>query len=403
MNRIDDLIRDLCPDGVEYKLLSELVEIFSGHAFDSTYFNKTKTGLPLIRIRDINSGFSETYYSGPYQNQYITNNGDLLIGMDGNFRVVCWNQGEALLNQRVCRLQNVDPRLDKRFLYHIMTPALSKMQDGNTKSTVNHLSIKRLRSVQIPLPPFEIQQEIAKTLDQFTQLKLELEMELEAELEARQQQYTHYRRLLIAKASQDAPLVSLHDLGTWHGGITPSKKRAEFWNSPDIHWLTPKDMSSETVTSTIDHVSYQALTETPLKHLPENCVAFVFRSNILRRKLPIAIIQPRVTLNQDMRALVTLNDISANYVAEVCLAQQDLLRSRFVRTDGSMAAVESKALFNHKIPVPPLREQEQIADQLAAFRSIYTDLTSSLTTEIEACRKQYEYYRNRLLTFPEKK
>lgn len=89
-------------------------------------------------------------------------------------------------------------------------------------------------------------------------------------------------------------------------------------------------------------------------------------------------------------------------MTEVCLAQQDFLRSHFVRTDGSMAAVESKAILNHEIPLPPLRKQEQIADQLAAFRSISTDLTSALPAEIKARRQQYEHYRNQLLTFPER-
>ena len=415
MSRIDDLIRDLCPDGVEYRTIGSLGQWRGGGTPSKSRPEFWENGtIPWVSPKDMGS-----YELASTQDKITlqaTRESSANLVPGPSLAVVSRSSilqhtlpvsivpFEASFNQDTKTL-TPHKNVNLHYAAHVLRAHANSILATTSKrgGSVNSLILPKFLEYKVPIPPLPIQEEIVRTLSNFAHLATRLEMELKAELEARQQQYTHYRRLLIAKASQDAPLVSLHDLGTWHGGITPSKKRAEFWNSPDIHWLTPKDMSSETVTSTIDHVSYQALTETPLKHLPENCVAFVFRSNILRRKLPIAIIQPRVTLNQDMRALVTHNDISANYVAEVCLAQQDLLRSRFVRTDGSMAAVESKALFNHEIPVPSPRKQAQIADQLAAFRSIYTDLTSSLPTEIEARRKQYEYYRDRLLTFPEKK
>ena len=397
MNRIDDLIRDLCPDGVEYKLLSELVEIFSGHAFDSTYFNKTKTGLPLIRIRDINSGFSETYYSGPYQNQYITNNGDLLIGMDGNFRVVCWNQGEALLNQRVCRLQNVDPRLDKRFLYHIMTPALSKMQDGNTKSTVNHLSIKRLRSVQIPLPPFEIQQEIAKTLDQFTQLKLELEMELEAELKARRQQYFHYCASAFDSAT-DAEWTTLERVSfKISSGGTPSSSNSAYYGG-DIPWVRSQDVNFNMISSTSATISDIGLKNSAAKWIPSNSLIIAMYGASAARA---AINTIPVTTNQACCNLqLDTTKVTPEYAYHWIYSQYDKLRSL---GEGSQSNLNARKIKNYPIPVPSLNEQRRIADILDDFDALVNDLTSSLPAEIEARRKQYEYYRDRLLTFPEKK
>ena len=415
MSRIDDLIRDLCPDGVEYKSLGEVGRLLGGLT------GKTKADFVdgtarYVSYKNVYSNLEVNVTAGDFvkisdsETQNTLQIGDILFTGSSENReevgltsVVTSLPLESLyLNSFcICFRPNKNFTLLPEFAKHLFRSGTIRQQVIKTATGVTRINISRknLAKIQVPLPPAEVQQEVARTLDQFTQL----EAELEAELEARRKQYAHHRLLLIAEAAKDAPLVRLHDLGTWHGGITPSKKRADFWNSPDIHWLTPKDMSSDTIVSTIDHISHQALVETTLKHLSENCVAFVFRSNILRRKLPIAIVRPRVTLNQDMRALVTRDDVSANYVAEVCLAQQDFLRSRFVRTDGSMAAVESKALFNHKIPVPPLRKQEQIADQLAAFRSASTDLTSSLSAEIEARRKQYEYYRDRLLAFSEKK
>lgn len=408
MSRIDDLIRDLCPDGVKFRTLEEIFETRNGYT-PSKNDVKAWAGndIPWFRMDDIRSHGRILRDATQRISKSAVKGGrtfpadSILVATSATIGEHALVRVPHLSNQRFTNLalkDNFKGSFDAKFLFYYCFKLDEWCLKNTTTSSFSSVDMKGFKNFKFPIPPLEVQNEITRTLDQFTQL----EAELEAELEARRQQYTYYRKLLIKNASQDAPLVRLRDLGAWHGGITPPKKRSDFWDSPDIHWLTPKDMSTEAVVSTVDHVSSKALTKTSLKYLPKNCIAFVFRSNILRRKLPIAIVHPRVTLNQDMRALVARKDISANYVAEVCLAQQNFLRSHFVRTDGSMAAVDSKALFNHKIPVPPLKKQEQVSNQLAAFRTIATDLTSGLPAEIEARRKQYEYYRDRLLTFPEK-
>lgn len=395
MSRIDDLIRDLCPDGVEYKSLSELVDIFSGHAFNSTHFNQTKTGLPLIRIRDINSGFSETYYSGPYQNQYVTNNGDLLIGMDGDFRIVCWNQGEALLNQRVCRLQNIDPTLDKRFLFHIMTPVLSKIQDGNTKSTVNHLSVKQLRSAQIPLPPFEIQQEIAKTLDQFTQL----EAELEAELEARQQQYAYCRDILVAPRSPRES-VKLGEVSHIARGASPRPIRKFITDDGGIPWIKIGDVppQGKYVTATAQHISTDGAEKSrqikPGDFILSNSMSFgrpyISKINGCIHDGWIVISNYEKTFDPDFLYHVLRSSPIQNGFAQRA-------------GSGTVRNLNSRIVSETLVPAPPIDQQREIVHLLDKFDLLVNDLSSGLPAEIEARRKQYEYYRDRLLTFPEKK
>jgi type I restriction enzyme S subunit len=118
VSRIDELIAELCPGGVEFRTLGDVCVVFSGCAFKSELFNDVGDGLPLIRIRDVNTAFSGTYYSGDYDARYIVEDGDLLIGMDGDFRVVRWAHGRALLNQRVCRLQETSPSVLDGFIFH---------------------------------------------------------------------------------------------------------------------------------------------------------------------------------------------------------------------------------------------------------------------------------------------
>lgn len=193
MSRIDKLIKELCPEGVKFRPLSELCVVFSGHAFKSSLFNTEGVGLPLIRIRDVNTGFSGTYYSGEYDARYVVCNDDILIGMDGDFRVVRWSHGKALLNQRVCRLQSFAEDMEPKFMYYFIQDELDRIHSGLQASTVKHLSSGDLGRSRIPVPPLEVQREIVRVLDQFTQLKAELE----AELAVRQKQYEYYRNRLL--------------------------------------------------------------------------------------------------------------------------------------------------------------------------------------------------------------
>ena len=145
--------------------LGECVEILSGFAFKSDLFNTEKNGMPLIRIRDVVPAKTETYYSGDYLDDYLINNDDLLIGMDGDFNREKWQGGKALLNQRVCKISAVPSILDQDYLYHFLPKALLKIHSETPAVTVKHLSVKTIKEIEIPLPPLAEQKRIAAILD----------------------------------------------------------------------------------------------------------------------------------------------------------------------------------------------------------------------------------------------
>ena len=145
--------------------LGELVDFISGFAFKSTKFNLTENGLPLIRIRDVVRGYSKTYYDGDYDDKYIVTNEDYLIGMDGEFNLSKWGGGKALLNQRVCKIGDMNNRLDRDYLARFLPKALKDIEDVTPFVTVKHLSVKQLREIKIPLPPLPEQKRIAGILD----------------------------------------------------------------------------------------------------------------------------------------------------------------------------------------------------------------------------------------------
>ena len=144
MSQINELITELCPEGVHFKELGDLCTVFNGYAFRSEFFNTDGVGLPIIRIRDVNTGFSDTYFSGQFDERWIVNDFDILIGMDGDFRVNRWRHGQALLNQRVCRLQDFSPDLLPGFIFYQVQDELDRIQSSITGSTVKHLSSREL-------------------------------------------------------------------------------------------------------------------------------------------------------------------------------------------------------------------------------------------------------------------
>jgi len=144
------------------KTLPEVCIIQYGFPFDSSKFCSAE-GVPLVRIRDVVRGYSETYTTEIAGENYIVNDGDLLIGMDGEFNIAYWKGGRAYLNQRVCRLI---PRedVDRDYIFYYMPQALKAIEDATPFVTVKHLSAKQLSKILIPLPDMSEQQRISAVL-----------------------------------------------------------------------------------------------------------------------------------------------------------------------------------------------------------------------------------------------
>lgn len=150
------------------KLLTEVCDIQYGYPFDSSKFCESE-GVPLIRIRDVTRGYSETFTTEEYSPEYLVYNGDLLIGMDGEFNIAKWGKTPALLNQRVCRL-TPKSLVDKGYLYYYMPIILKQIEAKTPFVTVKHLSAKELNKAKIPLPPLDEQRKIVVVLDKVSDL-----------------------------------------------------------------------------------------------------------------------------------------------------------------------------------------------------------------------------------------
>lgn len=137
-----------------------------GFSFKSQFFNQDGRGVPLIRIRDLHKESIETFYSGDYREEFIVNDGEYLVGMDGNFNIAKWKKGKALLNQRVCRLFFISNELVKDVFIHALQFELWKLQGTKSYTTVDHLSGGQIKTSIIPLPPLAEQKAIVEVVNQ---------------------------------------------------------------------------------------------------------------------------------------------------------------------------------------------------------------------------------------------
>lgn len=150
-------------NGWGIKKLGDFIRLQTGFPFSSEYFSDNPKGQRLIKNRDLRSDDSIVYYSGDYAKEFIVQNDDLLIGMDGDFEPVLWKKGNALLNQRVGRVLKLK-EISIPFLSFTLLKELKEIEVRTSSTTVKHLSHFDINKIEMPLPNFEKQNHIATIL-----------------------------------------------------------------------------------------------------------------------------------------------------------------------------------------------------------------------------------------------
>lgn len=409
MSRIHELIAEYCPDGVPIRPLGEIGTFIRGRRF--TKADRVDDGLPSIHYGEIYThyGVAATAVVSHVRSDLASTlrfgrPGDVIIAAVGETvedvgKALAWLGTEQVAVHDDCFIfrSPLNPKYVAYFMQSDVFNGPKEMFVARAK--MKRLSRDGLAKLRIPVPPLEVQREIVRVLDLFGCLTADLAAQLDAELAARQMQYKFVVSRVVSDI--DAGHKRLGELGNWRGGVTPSKSVPRYWDSGTIPWLASMDVSESEGRTIRGRVTPVALSETALRMVPSPSVVVVMRSNILRRRLPVGIITVDTTINQDVKALWPDDGIDPAYVYRVLRARSEQIRAACVRTDGSMAAVDSKAFFDWSIPIPALEDQKRIASQLGAFEAVVGELKVNLSTEANARRQEYEYYRDRLLTFKE--
>jgi type I restriction enzyme S subunit len=156
--------------------------------------------------------------------------------------------------------------------------------------------------------------------------------------------------------------ATLAELGLWSGGGTPSKSRPDFWAEGTIPWVSPKDMGDAVLAGTQDRITASATEKSAARLVPANSIAFVVRSGILTRLLPIAFVPFAAAYNQDMRVLTPAPSLDPYWLLWALRACSEDIRRRCQKQGTTVASIEVPELLEYQLAVPPREEQPRIAE-----------------------------------------
>lgn len=404
MSNLEELIERLCPDGVEYKTLGDVATISRGGNFQKKDF--TEQGKPCIHYGQIYTRYglftdkTLTFINDEcFAKQKYAEPNDIIMAVTSeNIEDICkciaWLGTEkvAVSGHSAIIHHSLDPKYLAYFFHSQHFFNQKRRLAHGTK--VMEVTPDTLKSIQLPVPPLEVQREIVRILDNFTFLTTELA----AELAARQKQYEYYRDLLLTFKSNESTILN--------------ERTNELELSGAIRWMKLGD--------TCVLKAGKAISATEIsQNVNDDYIYPCYGGNGLRGYVK--------NYNQDGKhPLIGRQGALCGNVCYACnkfyatehavvVSPSDLYNEKFLyylldfakleqyKTAGAQPGLSVARLEKIILPVPPLEQQQRIVDILDRFETLCNDISSGLPAEIEMRQKQYEYYRDKLLTFKELK
>ncbi len=408
MHKIERLLQTLAPKGVEFRKLGEVCDFQKGKSI-------TKKAVTFGKVPVISGGRQPAYY----HNEANRSGETIAISSSGVYAgyVSYWDIPVFLADSF-----SVSPKqktLMPKYLFHYLTTQQDAIHATKSTGGIPHVYSKDLQNFLIPIPPLEIQQEIVKILDAFT--------ELNTELKARKKQYEYYQNMLLdfndinqnhkdAKeklaqktypkrlktllqtlAPKGVEFKTLEEVFEIKNGYTPSKNNPEFWKNGTIPWFRMEDLreNGRILKDSIQHITPKALKGKKL--FPKNSIIISTTATIGEHALLIvdSLANQRFTfLSKKANCDLALD---MKFFFYQCFLLGEWCKNN-INVSG-FASVDMSAFKKYKFPIPPLEIQQEIVKILDQFSILTTDLLAGIPAEIKARKKQYEYYREKLLTF----
>ena len=421
MSKLEQLIIELCPNGVDFASLGEVCSLVTGATPSKTNPAFWENGtIPWMSSGEVNN---KTVYNTETK---ITQLGyektsttlvpvhSIVIALAGQGKTrgkVAITEIELCTNQSLCSIICGD-RINYKFLYHYLDSKYEELREiSNGDGTRGGLSLRILKPYIIPVPPLEVQAEIVKILDEYTESVTALQQELEKELAARKKQYEYYRDLLLdfgvhGRETSECEWRTLGDVAevtdyVANGSFASLRENVTYKRNPDFAALI----------RTVDFSN--GFDRDQMIYIDENAYKFLEKSRLFGGEIIInnigagvgnsflcPMLDIKMSLAPNAVMLKTNNNKFYFYWLNSKYGKNALSK---IISKSAMPKFNKTGLRGIMIPVPPIDEQERIVSILDRFDKLCNDISEGLPAEIEARRKQYEYYRDKLLSFEEVK
>lgn len=396
---ITSMIQRLCPDGVEYRPIKDIYTRLKG------------TPITASRMKEIADDSGDIIVVAGGKNIIRAKRSDLphgniievpsvLVQSRGIIDVVYSEEPFTFKNEMWAYTS--DDRDSVKYLYYIMKKNIQTFRDAASgMGSLPQISLKVTEDYIIPYPPIEIQREIVRILDTFTSLT--------AELSLRKKQYEFYLDKLLSfdhlileegERERERTRVRWIELGklfNLKNGYTPSKNNPHYWNGI-IPWFRMEDLrlNGSILSDSILKISEDAIKNVPF---PENSIIVATSATIGEH----ALITVPFTCNQRFTCMILKNEYKELYNPLFLYYYTFILDKWCISNtkQSSFPSVDMKRFKQFKYPLIPLDEQNRIVSRLDAFHHLCNNLCTGIPAEIEARKKQYEYYLNKLLSFDE--
>ena len=397
MSKLEKLIQQYCPDGVEWIKIKDIAQVGTGSSNGNEADEDGK--YPFF----VRSQIVKSKNDFEYDEEAI-----IIPGEGGIGDIFHYINGKYALHQRVYRIHFTTQQINVKFAFYYMKSAFKRfIMTKAVSATVTSIRKPMIEDFEIPVPPLPVQEEIVRVLDAFT----ELQAELQAELQKRKQQYNFYRDNLlnfkdINRGGQEIKWMKLSDIGTFYSGLSGKTKEdfhngnAKFisyvniFNNPSL--ITDvKDRVRILEGEKQNTIQYGDLLFTGSSETPDECGMCSVLTHHTEEKL---------YLNSFCFGF-RFNDLSGiNPEFMKFLFRSSAIRKLICKTANGVTRfnISKKEFAKIVIPIPSLKEQDHIASVLDKFYFLVGDLTSGLPAEMEKRRQQYEFYRDKLLTFKRK-
>ena len=429
MSKLQELINKLCPNGVEFKPIWSLTtwdkkfkgvdrkmqpNVISYPYVLANVFDDIEETNGDVKLLTTGIGGAERWTTEEKAGANLCEGEIIAIPWGGTPNVKYYNGKFVTADNRIAT-SNDTTVLHNKFLYYWLNNNIDLIAKTYRGAGIQHPSMLDVLNIMIPVPPIEVQEEIVRILDSFS----DYAAELQAELQARKQQYEYYRNLLLT-FNPSAYGCGTDDeqkdgVTTWGGhnykiewkkmgdvfemrnGYTPSKNNSEFWVDGTIPWFRMDDIreNGRILSDSIQHITPSAIKGKGL---------FEANSFILATTATIgehALIIADSLANQQFTNLKVRKSLS-NLLVTKFIYYYMFIVDDFCKKNTNVsgfASVDMDKLKRMPFPIPPLELQEKIVAILDRFETLVNDLTNGLPAEIAAVKDQYEYYRNKLLTF----
>lgn len=422
MSKLQELINKLCPNGVEFKPIWSLTtwdkkfkgvdrkmqpNVISYPYVLANVFDDIEETNGDVKLLTTGIGGAERWTTEEKAGANLCEGEIIAIPWGGTPNVKYYNGKFVTADNRIAT-SNDTTVLHNKFLYYWLNNNIDLIAKTYRGAGIQHPSMLDVLNIMIPVPPIEVQEEIVRILDSFS--------DYAAELQARKQQYEYYRNLLLT-FNPSAYGCGTDDeqkdgVTTWEGrnykiewkklgeicnricsGGTPTTSNKSFYNG-SIPWLRTQEVNWSDVYDTEIKISEEAVKKSSAKLIPSNCVIIAMYGATAAK---VCINRIPLTTNQACCNLeINPQLASYKYVYYWLCNSYEKLKSM---GEGSQNNINGMKIKQYPIPIPPLELQEKIVAILDRFETLVNDLTNGLPAEIAAVKDQYEYYRNKLLTF----